>query len=473
MGVVVKIMIAMFVFGLSIISQIQAQFIDSVLISKTLFKDCDLFSSYQINIEDFLRFDDSVAYQHGSSDLAIVNLVWTNESFSVTESSGMLQVKVSSPVVEGERPLPLNVCIVVDRSASMSENRRMEKVKFAMKEFFKMLQPNDYASIVMYDDNASVLLPAQKMMFNHYDYIARMVDSIKLGGSTNMFAGMILGYKEVLKHYDPTYCNRVILLTDGITNRGVTDPENIITQSKGYNRQGIEISTIGVGSDINFALLSDIAREGHGLSHYIGDCDSVQNEVLWVFKEEMQNMQALIKNPVLEISYPKQFTTRSISNINSVFKKCQIDIPIENVYQGMSQVSMVNFFLNGRKPPKNAEIKVQLKYFDVLLQQDVKKTVTKKLNYLKDVVPNSLKDEREIKGNYYIALMASVLRQSVQELENKRYTHAHQTLSKCLRDVEDKVDLSNPNGRQCIVYQILQYQQSRLDKLLKSKRIMP
>ena len=194
---------------------------------------CTLFSPYQIDVDEFLSRQITDTINH---DEPYIGLTWGYPANSEENKSYILQVDLTASRTN-DKHIPLNVCVVIDRSASMKDHLRMEKVKVAMKEFLKLLQPDDYASIVVYDNNASVLLPTRRRDEYGLEYISSLIDSIKLGANTNMVSGMILGYKEVLKNYDPMYANRVILLTDGITNLGITDPAAIIEQSNFYSRR--------------------------------------------------------------------------------------------------------------------------------------------------------------------------------------------------------------------------------------------
>jgi Mg-chelatase subunit ChlD len=437
-------------------------------ISENPHTGCGLFSPHQIIIDDFLKYD--VPELLFDDNLVNMEMTWGNPVINSAVKSAILQIELTTSVVESKQ-IPLNVCLVIDRSASMSEYRRMDKVKVAMKEFFKMLKPTDYASIVVYDDTAMILFPAQRMHDGGgYNYVAGLIDSIKLGASTNMVSGMTLGYKEVLKNYSPFSANRVILLTDGITNLGIIEPAAIIAQSKIYNDKGIDISTIGVGTDINFGLLNQIASEGCGLSHFIGDCDSVRNDAIRVFKEELNNMQSLVKDPVIEITFPKQFEASLVKDIIAEQHRKLISIFIKSLPQGMSQTSIIRFNIN-KKINKDIEFEVKLTYFDVLSRKTVSRTRHKRLLY--SHTPNEnidMLDDINVKNNYYLTLMTCMLKKSVQEFEGKRYSNARHIINKCLADIDNKIDLSKPDSRQWTVRQMLLHQLQLVENILFRNR---
>src|SRR6185369_16249322 len=114
-----------------------------------------------------------------------------------------------------------------------------------------------------------VLYPSRPI--GNADGLRRAIDCLVPDGSTNLHSGLMLGYAEAKKHFRAGATNRVILLTDGIANTGVVEPERIAAESSEFNGQGIDLSTIGVGLDLNNDLLRTLARSGRGLYHFISD----------------------------------------------------------------------------------------------------------------------------------------------------------------------------------------------------------
>src|SRR5262249_47542839 len=156
----------------------------------------------------------------------------------------------------------------------MAQADKLVRVKSALLTLVNQLRATDVISIVVFDSSASVLLPAQPL--TDKQAIKEAIRGIEPGSATNLEAGLMLGYKEALKHFQKNSTNRVILLTDGIANQGVTAPEKISSESLIYNDEGIDLSTIGVGEDLNKDLLRDLAKSGRGLFHFVADSEDIQ-----------------------------------------------------------------------------------------------------------------------------------------------------------------------------------------------------
>lgn len=177
-------------------------------------------------------------------------------------------LNVKSGANNNEKPrTPLNISLVLDRSGSMAGDK-MENAKRTAKAVIDRLGPEDMVSIVNYDDQVEVSF-AQGPVRDKED-LRRRIDRISDRGSTALAAGMQEGYRQVQSKKREGYVNRVLLLTDGLANVGLTDPTAIrrITRDE-YTNRGIAISTFGLGADYNEDLLTGMAEVGGGNYYFI------------------------------------------------------------------------------------------------------------------------------------------------------------------------------------------------------------
>ena len=187
---------------------------------------------------------------------------------------------------------PLNLALVIDRSGSMAAADKMSRVKEALQTLIGKLRPQDLVSLIIFDDAAEVVLAATPL--GNGDEHRRAIERIYPRGSTNINAGLLLGYQEVLRNVRPDYTNRVLLLTDGIANTGETNPQRIADNSLRFNEQGIDLSTIGLGLDLDNDLLRTLAKRGRGLYHFVADARDIEK----VFVNEVQSLLSPVARDV-------------------------------------------------------------------------------------------------------------------------------------------------------------------------------
>ncbi len=176
------------------------------------------------------------------------------------------------------RTKPVNLCLVIDRSGSMAEAKKMEFVKKGLELLVDELGESDLLSIVLFDDVAEVLRPAGPV--GDPRTAIDQVRKIEPRGRTNVHAGLMKGYEEVLAHLDSGRSPKVLLLSDGLANVGVVETPQIVAASRKFNDRGIALSTIGIGLSYNDKLMSGLADAGRGTYHFLDGAEGIERTFL-------------------------------------------------------------------------------------------------------------------------------------------------------------------------------------------------
>jgi len=195
---------------------------------------------------------------------------------------------------------PLNISIVIDRSGSM-QGIKMGYAKKAAKGIIDVLEPTDYVSIVMYDNSIDSV--QEPVLAVNKDLIKNKIDKITPRGSTNLWGGTERGYEYVQKNYKPGFINRVLLISDGLANVGITDSIKIRQNVQKFkDESGITLSTFGVGLDYNETLMTDMAETGAGNYYFI---DAPEKLVSILDKELNGMLNVIAKNAEINIKLPR------------------------------------------------------------------------------------------------------------------------------------------------------------------------
>jgi Ca-activated chloride channel family protein len=195
---------------------------------------------------------------------------------------------------------PLNISLVLDHSGSMKAERKLEYAKEAVKFVIDNLGSADKLSLVIYDTEVD-LLSASAPVTNK-ELLKAKVDAIRDNGSTNLSGGMLEGYAQTKSTFDPKNVNRVLLLSDGLANHGITDPLKLQDIAKQKAREeGISISTFGIGADFNEDLMTNLAENGSGNYYFINSSDKIPE----IFAQELKGLLSVVaQNSKLKIKYP-------------------------------------------------------------------------------------------------------------------------------------------------------------------------
>lgn len=186
---------------------------------------------------------------------------------------------------------PLNLSLVLDRSGSMADRGKIEYLREAAKLAIGRLGSRDIVSVVEFDDEITLMWPAGRA--DRTRGLDRLIDGLEPRGSTNLTGGMMRGVEEAMRaqgHFrlDREALSRVLLLSDGLANVGVTDPREIGRLVRGARRGGVRVSTIGLGLDYDEDLMQAIAENGGGKYYYVEH----PTQLARIFEEELKTMFA-------------------------------------------------------------------------------------------------------------------------------------------------------------------------------------
>lgn len=164
-------------------------------------------------------------------------------------------------------PAPVNLAIVLDKSGSMSGDK-IAKAREAAVMAIGRLRNHDIVSVVAYSHTVEVVVPATKAVDR--EAICRKVRSITTSGNTALFAGVSKGAAEVRKFLSDNRVNRVILLSDGLANSGPSTPAELGSLGLSLGKEGMIVSTIGLGLGYNEDLMTRLAESSDG-QHFFAE----------------------------------------------------------------------------------------------------------------------------------------------------------------------------------------------------------
>lgn len=181
---------------------------------------------------------------------------------------------------------PLNLALVIDRSGSMAGGLLKHAIR-AAQGVVDELGPGDTLSVVVYDDEVQTLI-APTAVTDRAALKARLA-GVRAGGLTNLSGGWLRGVELVAAGAGPGVVSRVLLLTDGQANVGVSDPSVLTKTAAQKAEAGVTTTTLGFGSYFQEDLLIGMARAAGGNFYFIQSADDAAD----VFGIELQTLKAV------------------------------------------------------------------------------------------------------------------------------------------------------------------------------------
>ena len=192
-----------------------------------------------------------------------------------------------------------NIAICLDTSSSMGTPERLPLAKTALRMLVSKLDPADRVTIVTYGTRAQLVLDATPVKGNRAK-IVNAINSLQSGGSTNVADGIKEAYGQANRTFRSTDNNIVVLTSDGIANVGPDDARDILAIVKNDRRQGITLTSVGVGTgQYNDRMMEQLANKGDGRYVFI----DTEREAKRVFIDEFATMQVVAKDAKIQVEF--------------------------------------------------------------------------------------------------------------------------------------------------------------------------
>lgn len=236
----------------------------------------------------------------------LVNTIFSREVVPIISSPQLVYVLLDllalpEPEEFHNKRLPINICMLLDTSTSMT-GARLDAVKSSAANLINALYPNDYFSIVTFNDYAETIIPAARGL--DFGFIQSRISIIHTRGGTEIFMGLKAAMDEIEKNRERVFLNHIILITDG---RTYGDEHQCLELAEQANQNGVTITCLGVGGDWNDQFLDDLAKRTGGSCAYADQPGKIQQ----IMEEKFGLMRFTYANNVsLEYTTPPNVELR-------------------------------------------------------------------------------------------------------------------------------------------------------------------
>ena len=246
----------------------------------------------------------------------------------------------------------------------MSDRGKLDYLKRASGLMIDKLDRTDILSVVEYDDQINVLWPAGHPEAPHL--IKKLINDLSPRGSTNLFGGMEAGMGEVTRampelNGERPSLSRVLLLSDGLANQGLTNPTQIADQVRRWRSKGVSVTTLGLGRDYDEDLMEAIAESGAGRYYYVENPDQMSR----IFAQELKLLyQTVAKNAVLRFKWDQGVGAVDVFGKEDPQDFHENAIEIEDIYAGESRSMLIKASVSPNQLGPVALGDVEFSYID-------------------------------------------------------------------------------------------------------------
>jgi Ca-activated chloride channel homolog len=234
-----------------------------------------------------------------------------NDAFAIVGDGGptpflardevLLRVGIQARTVADRQRQSASLTFVIDTSGSMAREDRLETVKDALRLLVRRLDRDDRVAIVTFGDDARIVLDSTPA--DREREIDDAIDGLQPNGSTNLEAGLRLGYDIARHNLTEAGIDRVVLASDGVANVGLTDAQGILGGIKRDAEAGVELVSVGVGmGNYNDALLEQLADHGDGFYAYINSREEAER----LFSEDLtQTLEVVALDAKAQVEFDR------------------------------------------------------------------------------------------------------------------------------------------------------------------------
>ncbi len=337
-----------------------------------------------------------------------------------------INLDVPAIPVEVERP-PVNLTLVLDRSGSMS-GQKIDKAKEAAITALRRLGPQDIFSLVIYDHNVQTIVPPQSAA--NTEWIESRIRGIYPGGNTALYGAVSQGAAEVRKNLGGPFVHRVILLSDGLANVGPSTPGDLARLGAALIKEGISVTTIGIGTDFNEDLMAQLADRSDGNHYFVASSRDLPR----IFAAELGDVLSVAaRKVIIEINCPDGVRPLRIIGREGRIRGNRVEIHLNQLYGGQEKYALIEVMVEpGREnvtqkiadarcsyenaltgKPEDSRAVASVRFSKSL--EDVRRSANKKVQ--EELVKNELAEARDQALDLYNAGRKD---EAVRQLEQKK-----------------------------------------------------
>lgn len=278
-----------------------------------------------------------------------------------SDADVLVNFQVKGQEVKSSERAPVNLVLVIDRSGSMSEVGKLEYAKEAAKRIISGLGRKDRIGIVAYSTEVELLYPIQ--FLKEKQSATSVVDSLYPTDSTNLSGGLSAGIDQLKSLKRDGYINRVVLLSDGLANVGITDIGQLSRVASQAAENSIHITTMGLGLNYDENLMMNLAEYGAGNYYFIES----PTQLTKIYEKEFGQILATVgKDSVMYLSLASGVQLKEVYGYTHTLKDGRVQINLGDIFSGQERNILIKLNAPTDKLGKKQLVNASFEFTDIL-----------------------------------------------------------------------------------------------------------
>ncbi len=327
---------------------------------------------------------------------------------------------------------PVNLALVIDRSGSMHGDK-IDYAKAAAIEAVRRLEPDDRFALIAFDHEVETLVPACRVG-DRRDLESR-IRSITARGNTAIYGGVTQGAVELRRNLeDRRYTHRMVLLSDGLANNGPSRPEDFARLGALLIREGISVSTVGLGNDYNEDLMTRLARTSDGNTYFVSSSRDLPN----IFTTELGDVLSVTaRRVVVTVEFPSYVRPLAFVGREGVIRGQRAEFSLNQLYGGQEKFALVEVEVDAGGAGEERELaSARVEFEDAVNRRSATLAVRRQVSFSASEEKVVGAADRKVQTDYAVNVLAVAKDEAIALVDAGRRDQAAQTLRERTKELQ-------------------------------------
>ncbi|RXK55567.1 VWA domain-containing protein [Oleiharenicola lentus] len=319
---------------------------------------------------------------------------------------------------------PVNLALVIDRSGSMSGDK-IDRAREAALELVSRLGPDDIVSLIAYDSGVETLVPAQRV--REARELESAIRGLEARGNTALHGGVVRAAAEVRRHLgEGRHVPRIILLSDGQANVDPSSPDELGRLGASLVKEGISVTTIGLGLGFNEDLMTRLAERSDGNTYFVENSDDLPR----IFAAELGDvLNVVARRVVIEINFPAGVRPLHFVGRDGSIRGQKAELTLNQLYGGQQKFALVEVEIEASSAGAEREIaQASVRYEDAVNQRPATATAASRVKFSGDAKVVVASANHQVQTDYAANVMALAKDKAVELVDAGRRDEAAKVL---------------------------------------------